>query len=283
MAYLRKIDVKKRLDADAGMAEREKALAKAVESWWKQNQGRFTSLPKTQALMPLRAYLLSSFEQEIGPVGLLDRFQVTGVIATWWDEVQNNLKTLAAQGFRGLVEAWTASIVSTLEDEKSKENPLDHALTKHLLPQYLVEISELEAKKAELETAIQGGEPSEDEEDDEEEEGDEKLSEEEVKALKKELGSLKKKLKALQDNFKMRLEAAVAKLDDASTRALVLGILREDLDAIIVRYVMDHRQQVVAAFDRWWEKYRVTLISIQQERDAVAERVKGFLKGLKYV
>jgi type I restriction enzyme M protein len=216
-------------------------------------------------------------------VGLLDRFQVTGVIATWWDEVQNNLKTLAAQGFRGLVEAWTASIVSTLEDEKSKENPLDHALTKHLLPQYLVEISELEAKKAELETAIQGGEPSEDEEDDEEEEGDEKLSEEEVKALKKELGSLKKKLKALQDNFKMRLEAAVAKLDDASTRALVLGILREDLDAIIVRYVMDHRQQVVAAFDRWWEKYRVTLISIQQERDAVAERVKGFLKGLKYV
>ncbi|HEX8822874.1 MAG TPA: hypothetical protein VF794_23305 [Archangium sp.] len=263
------------------MAAREKALAEAVASWWKQNHGGFTNLPKTQALMPLRAHLLASFEQEVGPVGLLDRFQVTGVIATWWGEAQNDLKTLAAQGFRGLVEAWTSSIVSALEDEKSKENPLDHALTKHLLPQYLAEISELEAKKAELEAPLKGSSPGEEEE--ETEEFEERLSEEELKAIRKELGALKKKLKTLKDDFKMQLEAAVTKLDEASSRELVLGILRGNLNAILGRYVAEHRQQVTETFEEWWAKYRVTLKSIEQERDDSAKKLSGFLRGLGYV
>jgi type I restriction enzyme M protein len=272
-----KADVKKWLDADAGMAAREKALAEAVESWWMQSQGQFTSLPKTKGLMPLRVHLLASFEQEVGPVGLLDRFQVAGVIATWWGEAQNDLKALAAQGFRGLVEVWASSIVSALEDEKSKENPLDHALTRHLLPQYLAEISELEAKKAELEATLKVAEPGEDEE-----ESEERLSAEEMKYLKKELGTVKRKLKALKEDFKVRLKAAVERLDEESARELVLGILCEKLDAILGRYVASHRQQVVAAFEAWWDKYRVTLTSIEQDRDAVTKKLLSFLGGLGY-
>ena len=275
-----KADLKKRLDADEGMATREKALTDAVESWWKQSQERFLSLPKTQGLMPLRAHLLTSFEKEVGAVGLLDRFQVTGVIATWWGEEQNDLKALAAQGFRGLVEAGASSIVAAMEDENSKENPLDHPLTRHLLPQYLAEISELEAKKAELEATLKGSEPGEDEE--EAEEPEEQLSEEETKNLKKELGAIRKKLRALQDEFKKRLEAAVEKLDEAAARKLVLAILRENLDAILGSYVLSHRQQMVSAFETWWDKYRVTLMSIEQERKASSTKLMTFLESLGY-
>ncbi|MCY1082958.1 HsdM family class I SAM-dependent methyltransferase [Archangium lansingense] len=275
-----KAGLKKRLGEDAGMAAREKALAEAVESWWKQNQGGFTSLPKTQALMPLRVQLLANFEQEVGPVGLLDRFQVTGVIATWWGEVQNDLKTLAAQGFRGLVEAWASSILSALEDQKSKENPLDHALVKYLLPQYLADISELEAKKAEIEATLKGAQVGEDEE--EADESIEQLTEEDLKTLKKELGTVKKKLSALRDDFVKRLGSAITKLDEAAARELVLAILRGNLDTIRGRYIADHRQQVAVAFEEWWDKYRVTLTSIEQERDATNVRLRSFLKELGY-
>ena len=48
------------------------------------------------------------------------------------------------------------------------------------------------------------------------------------------------------------------------------------------RYVADHRQQVVAAFESWWDKYRVTLTSIEQERDAAAAKLRGFLVELGY-
>ena len=111
------------------------------------------ALPETQALMPLRARLLESFETALRPVGLLDRFQVAGIIATWWGEAQNDLKTLAARGFGGLGRG--------LDDEhrrggreRLKENPLDHKLVRLLLPEHLDEIAELEAKKSELDATI---------------------------------------------------------------------------------------------------------------------------------
>ena len=43
-----------------------------------------------------------------------------------------------------------------------------------------------------------------------------------------------------------------------------------------------HRQEVVAAFETWWDKYRVTLTSIEDERDAAAEKLQEFLGGLGY-
>lgn len=69
---------------------------------------------------------------------------------------------------------------------------------------------------------------------------------------------------------------------EPSARDLVLGILRSDLDTILGRYVASHRQEVVAAFETWWEKYRVTLTRIEEERDAAAEKLRGFLGGLGY-
>ena len=237
-------------------------------------------LPKTEALMELRTQLLSTFEGALRPVGLLDRFRVSGVIATWWGDVQNDLKTIAARGFLGLVEAWETSILTAMEDKKSKNNPLDHRLVKRLLPEYLDSISELEAKKAELDATIKGATAADD--DDEEGEAEEQLSEDEVKALKKELSAVKKKLKAKEGNFTKRLQEARAALDEDGARDLVLGILRADLDAILARYVADHRQQVVAAFENWWDKYRVTLTSIEEERDAAAGKLREYLGGLGY-
>ena len=63
---------------------------------------------------------------------------------------------------------------------------------------------------------------------------------------------------------------------------LLLTILRKDMQAIVERYVGAQRQQVVAAFEGWWEKYRVTLSDIESERDAAAMSLKSFLAGLKY-
>jgi len=79
-----------------------------------------------------------------------------------------------------------------------------------------------------------------------------------------------------------QLDVAVRKLNEAGARELVLGILRGQLDAIMARYVTNHRQQVVAAFEGWWEKYSVMLVSIEAERDAVSNKLRSFLGGLGY-
>ncbi|MEQ8456652.1 MAG: class I SAM-dependent DNA methyltransferase [Sandaracinaceae bacterium] len=274
-----KADLKKRIEADEGVTAKEQALTHAVEAWWTANRDGIAALPNSNQLMTLREQLLSSFEESLRPVGLLNRFQVSGVIATWWGDVQNDLKTIAARGFLGLIEAWEVSILTAMEDKKSKENAFDHRLVRLLLPEYLADISELEAKKAELDAAIKDAKASEDDEDAEVEE---QLSEAGVKALKMELSAVKKKLKTKEGTFTKRLEEARVALGEDAATDLTLDVLRADLDAILGRYVADHRQQLVAAFEGWWDKYRVTLTSIEGERDAAAGKLRGFLGSLGY-
>ncbi|MEM1207506.1 MAG: hypothetical protein AAGN66_30000, partial [Acidobacteriota bacterium] len=78
------------------------------------------------------------------------------------------------------------------------------------------------------------------------------------------------------------LRDARGALDDDGAQALALGILRADLDAILERYVTERRRRVVTAFEGWWEKYRVTLTSLEAERDAAAGALRKFLGGLGY-
>ncbi len=83
-------------------------------------------------------------------------------------------------------------------------------------------------------------------------------------------------MKAKQDDFAEKLKEARAELLEPSARDLVLGILRSDLDAILGRYVASHRQEVVAAFETWWDKYRVTLTTIEEERTRRRRNCGGF-------
>ncbi len=224
--------------------------------------------------------LLESFQRALHQVGLIDSFRVAGVIATWWGDVQNDMKTIAARGFAGLLEAWEVSIQTAMEDKNSKGNPLDHRLVKKLMPEYLDELKGLEAEAAELDATIKAATASGDEDD--EENAEDQVSEEDVKARKQALTAVKKKLRTKQGNFTKRLHEARVALDEDAARALAVEVLRADLDGILERYVADHRQQVVAAFEKWWDKYRVTLTEIERERDQAAASLHELLGGLGY-
>jgi type I restriction enzyme M protein len=277
-----KTTLRKQLDGDAGMDKRERELAGAVDAWWKKSQKLLSDLPETEALMIARARLLSSFAKAARPVGLLDEFQVAGVIATWWAQVQNDLKGLAAQGFEGLIEAWATSITDALEDDKRRDSPLDHPLVLRLLPAYLATIAEAEARVAELDATIKGTQSSDDDESDDVGDDAQQLSEAQIKALKKDLTAAKKQLKEVNAEFIAHLDDAVEKLDDGAARQLVLAILRDQLDGIVSRYLGAQRQKAIAWFELWWDKYRVQLAGIESAREAAGRKLRGFLQGLAY-
>ncbi len=100
-------------------------------------------LSDTQELMPLWTSLRASFSKALAPVGLLDRFQVAGAVATWWGEVVFDLKSLMAGGFEGVVAGWVTTILAALEEGGGAKGgtSLDHKLVKWLLPEYLEEIA----------------------------------------------------------------------------------------------------------------------------------------------
>ncbi|MDY6929922.1 MAG: SAM-dependent DNA methyltransferase, partial [Pseudomonadota bacterium] len=104
-----------------------------------------------------------------------------------------------------------------------------------------------------------------------------------IKAWKAERTKTTKTLKAKQASFEAHLNEAVDALDEAGATELMLTILHNDMLEILDTYIRQQRQEVIAAFETWWDKYWETLADIEAKRDEAATELKGFLMGLGYV
>ncbi len=278
--------IKPAIDSNSGLLAREQSLRAAFDGWWQAHSPRITALAGASSFVGLRNELLHSFSAALEPVGVLGRFQVRGIVAGFWSDAKYEFLTLMARGAKGVIDAWRTSILNALDDEQAKDNPLDHKLVQFLMADFIAAQAELEAGKAELDSQIKAATPDKPGDDgDETEAGDDEpaVDEAQLKEWKRQLTALKKDLKAAQQSFAKRLDQAVDALDEAGAAALLLAILRNDMQSILERYVSAQRQQVVAAFQGWWDKYRVTLTEIECDRERGAEALRGYLSALSYV
>lgn len=371
-AFTAKAELKFAIESNAGLQAKEAAIRAAFEAWWMAHSQRIIDLAGAQSFVALRNELLVSFSGSLEQIGLLDPFQVRGIVAGFWNQTKYDFLTLMARGSHGVVDAWRTSIVTALEDKAKRESPLEHKLVKFLMGNFVDEIEELEAKKVELEAQIkasdasdeEGGEDSEaaETEDDVVDEAQLKAKKKDVEAKIKEivrvvkaiekgrkanvsalkkldkakiqqanaaeiatlqaeiaaqdaellvheqkqqameailqpilnqlavfdelrnaLKDVKKKLTDRKKVFADHLNLAVDGLAPEKAAELLLTILHDDMKRIVERYVTGQRQLIVAAFANWWDKYRVTLTAIEQDRDLAANQLQQFLKGLGYV
>lgn len=287
--------LKPTIESNAALVAKEADIRAAFEQWWKAHSARITALSgqmdNAASLVALRNDLLASFSQSLEAIGLLDPFQVRGIVAGFWYQTKYDFLTLMARGAKGVADAWRTSIVTALEDKASKESPLEHKLVKFLMSDFVEAISELEAKKAELDSQIKAaspkdaegeeGEAAEAAEDDADEEN--AVDEAQLKAWKKELTAVKKQLKAKNDSFKQHIGAAVDGLTPEASAELLLTTLHNDMQTIVERHMATQRKAIVSAFENWWDKYRVTLTETEGKRDEAVQALQGFLKGLRYV
>lgn len=274
-------DLRRLIESDDGVAAAEADVTGAIELWWKSEKARFDNLQSATELVELRKELIGTFGSALQTTVLLDYFAVNGVIASWWGLSLPDLKALATLGYRGLIEAWIATVIDALEEEKAKINPLDHKVARALLPEYLDELAAIEAEVAELDSAVKSATPSDDEEDGAEtSEGS--LSPAEIRKLRSKLTATKKQLKAEKAAFRQRLGKASEALDDSSARQIVLDALQSDLLAEAVDRIARHRRAVIVAFETWWDKYRVTLTDIEVRIETSADRLAASLKELGY-
>jgi type I restriction enzyme M protein len=291
-ALTTRTDLKPAIEQNAGLTAKEAALQVAFETWWAAHGHSITALANTQKsngsqLSKLREELLASFSAALEPVAILDPFAVRGIIAGFWEQSKNDFRALQARGALGVIDAWRTSIVTALEDKQDKSNPLDHKLVTFLLGRFVEELEQLQARKAELDSQIKAAEAGGEEDEDGENTGDDTSEdgpgEAEIKAWKKERTTVTKQLKAKQANFEAHLNQAVDALDEPSAADLLLTILHDDMATILARYTRAQRQQVIGAFETWWDKYQVTLADIEAERDVAAQQLREFLGELGYV
>ncbi|WP_275293444.1 N-6 DNA methylase [Amycolatopsis sp. La24] len=273
-------DLRRLIEADSGVVAAETAVLDAIGVWWEEQESRFDKLESPGDLVDLRKDLIETFRDTLASTPLLDPFAIRGIVASWWGESLPDLKALATHGYGGLIEAWGATVLDALAEEKAKVNPLDHKVARALLPEYLDRLAALEAEVAELDNTIKAATTSDDEDD--AEPSEEALSLAEIKRLKSKLTATKKQLKIEKAAFADRLAASSTALDDTSTRQVVLDAMERDLLAEAQDRIARHRRAVIAAFETWWDKYRTPLATLEAERAAAAAKLAGFLKELGY-
>jgi type I restriction enzyme M protein len=280
-----KADLKRCIEANIGLINRETAVRDALSRWWTEHVRVIEALPETKRVINVRAGLLRDFELAFTPIGLLDRYKVTGVVVSWWDSNITDLRTLAARGFEGVIDSWVTTILSALDDEADKTNPMGHKLVKRLLPGYLNELSELEARKAELEEELkaeQAGKSDDEELSASEDELEEAHSEIDLGQVKRALKEVRREIRILKKSFAAELKRARSRLAGDECRTIVLDFLRIDLEQSLEGYVASHRDKLIAVAEKWWDKYKVTLREIESSREAAARQLNDYLVGLGY-
>jgi type I restriction enzyme M protein len=222
-------EIKHRIDNGKGVQAKEKKIKRAFEEWWQQYQTYLVELPNSRRLMEVRSDLLDSFVAEITPVGLLDRFKVAGVIATWWNENQYDLKALVAQGFEGLVDGWVETIAAGLEENSGNhlDEMADDPLVLRLLPDYLAELEQARQEVVDLEQekeAFEAGESDEAVGEDTSEEGERpnyaKELKDQIKELRHTIDEYRKLIKALTGSSKKAGSIAFHKARGEDTKIL---------------------------------------------------------------
>lgn len=274
-------DIKALIEVDSGVSAAESAVISSIGQWWTAEEPRFDKLQSVGDLVDLHREFMHTFHTALEATKLLDRFAISGVVASWWGKSLPDLKALASIGYKGLVEAWVATVLDALDEEKSKIDPLDHKVARALIPDYLQALADLQAEAAELDSTIKTAATDDDE--DEAEADDAALSPAEIKALKTKLSAAKRKLKVEKQAFATQLVKAGDALDNQSAREVVLAALRHDLFGEAEDRITRHRRQVISVIETWWNKYQVPLSRLDAEREKAREVVAALMKDIGYV
>jgi type I restriction enzyme M protein len=267
------------IETDDGVIKKNAQIMKALSIWWDDHKTRIEGISKKNNMYALRNELIESFTEQISTIGVMDYYETLGAIASWWAESQYDFKTIAAQGFKGLIDSWITSIEALLEGSKKKNNLqsnlFDHKLVRKLVPEFLSSISDLQSTIDELEEIINPPEDVDSEEDSE-------LSEYDVEVSKRKLRDVKKHLKNLKGELMGHLKQEQGSLSESKSKEIVISILKEDLEQKTARYLSERRRKMLTTLANWWQKYYTHIREIEQKRNTSSTALDKFLVELGY-
>jgi type I restriction enzyme M protein len=288
------------LDEIPGLStDKEKQLSDAFDDWWARHVKHIVELPATGPgrVMETRRDLLESFVAALAPLGVLDRYQLAGVIASWWGDVQYDIRTLAYHKFSGVVQGWLTTIEAAFETEgeenvrdkqrlaAEKRRAREHGAVPLLIPDYLNALEKAEARRADLDAQVKAAtaEPTEDEDDaDDDVSAETSLSPKDLKKLKSDLAEAKRDVKRLEADFLNQLRDRVGQLNASAEATLVRHILKADLKKRLDAEFAVGPRALADRYHTWADKYAVPLYDLEAYRSVAEERFIAYLKDLGY-
>ena len=216
-------------------------------------------LPEGGNLNAVRTEFLNTFKKALLPLESLDRFKLSGIIATWWTETLPDFKTLVENGFPGVIDGWIDAIADAVEDDDAGPtfDPFAHKLVRRTMTDYLERIAAVKADIAQLKGGKEAFEQSNAPDDlDEEELGTWNYAKDLDRQTKELKGENKEALKELK---KLETAATKARATDADKQAAVAArkTLQQVLDQMAeIEAALEPYEQIKADLSAARSRYR---------------------------
>jgi type I restriction enzyme M protein len=288
-----KSQIKAIIDAFDGVKDTVSKHLDGLDEWWNEVRPDIEGFCSDNRLWEFRNKAIAKLKEKFLSPGVLDEFKIAGIFVNWWEDLRYDFKTIVSTG-------WSKNLI---DDEMIKEK---------FFGSEIAEIEGLESKVAETEGALNEL-LDEVEEWDEEEQGQKTANkvkkclkemvkdlraswqesalketskwvgligaiEGREKALKKLRKALKDKEKAIEDRIKGKREG----LTEEEAKELLLEMFYMQIKKQLEKYLNTEKKVLVKIFEKLWDKYRVPLVLLKEERDEEVRKLDEFLTKLRY-
>ncbi|WP_041082638.1 type I restriction-modification system subunit M [Thermotoga profunda] len=264
-----------------------------LEQWWQEIKEGIEKFPESNNLWIFRGLALKQLEDKLLPLGVLDKFKIAGVFVNWWEDLRYDFKSIISSGWsKGLIEG--------------------ERIEKKFFTKDLEEIEELEAKISKVESEL--NELLDEVEDWDEEDQGQKTPQKVIDYLKgivrdlnlsgqdyaikealkwqdliknielktKKLKDLNKNLKIKKDRLEENIKRKREEFTEEETKNLLMEKVYEAIKQHLEKYLNAEKKELIRVFENLWDKYKISLKELKEERDKEIRKLEEFLNKLGY-
>lgn len=291
-----KTKIKEIIESYKSIEEVNKEMEARLSSWWQDARKFIIGLAGNNNIPKFRTKFIDKLKDELVPVGVLDEFQVAGIFVNWWESVKYDFKTIVAVGWSSTLipedyikNAFFKTEIEEIEKIESKNAELESELNE-LIDEIEIDEEESEEESKKSVSAVKKYLKSEI--DDLKEIKDSKEAKQElekfetllekIKNKETELKESRKLLKEKQKELENKIEEKRQNFKGDEGRELILQKLHDSIQSEMHHYLNVGKKKIVAIFEKLWEKYKVSITEITNERDKAARELNSLLQKLDY-
>lgn len=174
--------IKDAIENSHGVQEKHAMFRESLEKWWMANVADIAELNKSGNVFEYRRKFFESIAEALVPEAILDLHKVRGAFASYWEDLDSDLRSIAASG-------WSALLIP------------DSSILQSQFPDILQKVEDDKARIAELESMFDAANEA-DADDTEADDEITALPKAVVKALKDEKKDCNSQLKTLRKDLK---------------------------------------------------------------------------------
>jgi type I restriction enzyme M protein len=283
---------------------------KRLNEWWTKTKIEIEGFYGNNNLWNFRKSAIKNLKEKFESLGLLDEFKIAGIFVNWWEELKYDFKTIVSAGWsknliddERIINKFFSKELEVIEELESKAAEVEGELN-----ELFEEVEEWDEEEQGNKTANKVISYLKDTIKDLESVNSESARKEIInmkqiidkivkknkevskviktlKNMKEELEGITKKDQKTKEEIKIikgKVDFKRDSLTEEETKKLLLEKFYELINKQLEKYLNAEKRGLIKIFENLWDKYTVSLESLNKQRDEEVKKLDEFLKGLKY-